>query len=64
MAWLLHALKPIGRFFEHAGIVAVGFILVIVGLAMGVSMVMLPMGIVIGLVGIMILVAGVFARFD
>jgi hypothetical protein len=42
--------------------VVLGFVLIIVGLAMGVTMVLLPAGIVIGLVGVALVVGGVFAR--
>jgi hypothetical protein len=42
--------------------VALGFVLMIVGLAMGVTMVLLPVGIVVGLLGVALLVSGMFAR--
>ena len=49
-------------FFEHAAAVVVGLVLMIVGLGLGVTMIMLPVGIVIGLLGVAILVMGLFAR--
>jgi membrane-bound ClpP family serine protease len=58
------ALAGIGRFLEHAAAVVVGLILMIVGLGLGVTMIMLPVGIVIGLLGVAIVVAGMFARID
>lgn len=64
VAWLRHALAPFGRFLEHTAAVVVGFVLIIVGLAMGVTMVLLPVGVVVGLLGVAILVAGFFARID
>jgi hypothetical protein len=58
------ALTGIGRFLEHAAAVVVGLILMIVGLGLGVTMIMLPVGIVVGLLGVAIVVAGLFARTD
>jgi hypothetical protein len=58
------ALAGVGRFLEHAAAVVVGLILMIVGLGLGVTMVMLPAGIVIGLLGVAIVAAGLFARTD
>jgi len=51
-----------GHFLGPVAAVVLGFVLVIVGLAMGVTMVLLPAGIVIGLVGVALVVGGVFAR--
>lgn len=47
---------------EHIGAVVVGFVLMVVGLALGVTMIMLPAGIVIGLIGVATSVGGLFAR--
>jgi hypothetical protein len=58
------ALAGTGRFLEHAAAVVVGLILMIVGLGLGVTMIMLPVGIAIGLLGVAIVVAGMFARID
>lgn len=57
-------LSGVGRFFEHAAAVVIGLVMMIVGLGLGVTMVMLPVGIVIGLLGVAVLVAGLFARID
>lgn len=54
----------IGHFFEHAAVVALGFVMMIVGLALGVTMIMLPVGIVVGLVGVLLVVGGLFARLE
>ena len=51
-----------GHFLGHVAAVVLGFVLMIVGLAMGVTMVLLPAGIVIGLIGVALVVGGVFAR--
>ena len=50
-------------FLGHAAAVIVGFALMVVGLALGVTMIMLPAGIVIGLLGVAIFVGGLFAHF-
>lgn len=57
-----HLFGGLGRFFEHAAAVALGFVLMVVGLALGVTMIMLPVGIVVGLLGVAIFVGGLFAR--
>jgi hypothetical protein len=54
----------IGRFLEHAAAVVIGLIMMIVGLGLGVTMIMLPVGITIGLIGMAILVGGLFARIE
>ena len=50
--------------FEHAAAVVIGLIMMIVGLGLGVTMIMLPVGIVIGLVGVAVLIGGLFARIE
>jgi hypothetical protein len=57
-------LKGIGGFFEHAAAVVIGFVMMIVGLALGVTMIMLPVGVVVGLLGVAIFVGGLFAHID
>jgi hypothetical protein len=59
---LRHFLALGGHLLGHVAAVALGFVLIIVGLALGVTMVLLPVGIVIGLLGVAILVSGLFAR--
>jgi hypothetical protein len=59
-----HLWSSIAGFFEHAAAVVLGFVLMIVGLALGVTMIMLPVGVVIGLIGVALFVAGIFARLD
>lgn len=46
----------------HMVAVIAGFVMMVVGLALGVTMIMLPVGIVIGLIGAAIFVGGLFAR--
>jgi hypothetical protein len=44
----------------HVTAIAAGLIIMIVGLAMGVSLVLLPIGIPVGLVGLALLIWGLF----
>ena len=46
----------------HLAAIAVGFAMMVFGLALGVTMIMLPAGVVIGLAGAAIFVGGIFAR--
>ena len=48
----------------HIATVIVGFVLMVLGLGLGVTMVLLPVGIVIGLIGVAMVVGGLFARVD
>jgi membrane-bound ClpP family serine protease len=58
--WIRTAESVLG----HIAAVIVGFILMVVGLALGVTMIMLPVGIVVGLIGVAMFVGGLFARID
>ena len=60
----LITLRGVVGFFEHALTVLVGFVLMVIGLGLGVTMIMLPVGLVIGLLGFAMFVGGLFARFD
>jgi hypothetical protein len=44
----------------HIAAVLVGFAMMVLGLGMGVTMVLLPLGLVIGLLGLGIFIAGLF----
>ena len=55
-------LAGLGRFLEHAMAVVIGFVLMILGLGLGVTMIMLPVGIVIGLLGVALFVGGLLVR--
>jgi hypothetical protein len=48
----------------HVAIAVVGFVMMIIGLAMGVTMVLLPIGIVVGLLGLLIFIGGLFGHLD
>jgi hypothetical protein len=52
--------KAFGRIFEHGFAIIVGMIFMIIGLGMGVSMVLLPVGIPLGLAGLLIFLWGFF----
>ena len=54
----------IGRFLEHFFVVVLGFVLMVFGLGLGVTMVMLPVGLVLGLTGVGLVVAGIFGHLD
>jgi len=48
----------------HAAATILGFVMMVVGLALGVTMIMLPVGVVVGLAGAAIFVGGLFAHVD
>ena len=50
--------------FEHALTIVVGFILMILGLGLSVTMIMLPVGLVVGLAGFALFISGMCVRFD
>lgn len=50
--------------FEHAFFVIAGFVLMVLGLGLSVTMVMLPAGLVIGLLGFAMFVGGMTVRMD
>jgi hypothetical protein len=58
------ALREVLGFFEHAAAVIAGLVLMVVGLGLGVTMIMLPVGLVVGLIGFAMVIGGLFARLD
>jgi hypothetical protein len=48
----------------HIAAVIIGFVMMVVGLGLGVTMIMLPVGIVVGLIGFAVFVGGLFAHLD
>jgi hypothetical protein len=48
----------------HIAAVVVGFVMMVIGLGLGVTMIMLPAGVVIGLIGAALFVGGLFARVE
>ena len=59
---LQSALKTTESVLGHVAAVVVGFILMVVGLAMGVTMVLLPVGLVVGFLGVALFIGGLFVR--
>ena len=50
--------------FEHTLAIVAGFILMILGLGLSVTMIMLPVGLVVGLAGLALFISGMCVRFD
>ncbi len=59
-----NVLRGVVGFFEHALVVIIGFMLMVIGLALGVTMIMLPVGVVVGLIGFAMFVGGLFVRLE
>jgi membrane-bound ClpP family serine protease len=59
-----NVLRGVVGFLEHAAAISIGFVLMVIGLGLGVTMIMLPVGVVIGLIGVALFVGGLFARLD
>lgn len=49
---------------EHTAFVVVGFVLMVVGLGLGVTIMMLPVGLVIGLLGVAMFVGGLTTHIN
>jgi hypothetical protein len=60
--WHRHWVRVTESVLAHAAAIVVGFVMMIIGLGLGVTIIMLPAGLVIGLVGAAIFVGGLFAR--
>ena len=50
------------RILGHVAAVVLGFVLMVVGLGLGVTMVMLPVGLVVGLLGVVVFVWGLLGH--
>ncbi len=59
-----HFVGTLVQVFEHAAFFGIGFVLTIVGLGLGVTMIMLPVGVVVAVIGVLMMVGGLFARLD
>jgi hypothetical protein len=59
-----HIFLGVTRLLEHAATVALGLVMIIIGLGLGVTMIMLPVGVVVGLLGVLLVIGGLFARID
>ena len=49
---------------EHVAFVVVGFVLVVLGLGLGVTIIMLPVGLPIGLLGLAMVIGGLTVRIN
>lgn len=58
------ALRGLVGFLEHAAFAIVGFVLMVVGLGLSVTMIMLPVGLVIGLLGFAMFVGGLVVHMN
>lgn len=58
------AMKNLLGLAEHAAFMIAGFVLMVVGLGLGVTMIMLPVGIVVGLLGFAMFVGGLLVHLD
>jgi hypothetical protein len=54
--------ETVGRVFSRLAAIVIGFVLMATGVGLTVTIVMLPAGIVLGLLGVAIFVGGLFAR--
>lgn len=59
-----HLGRTLSHFVEHAALTSIGFVLMVIGLALGVTMIMLPVGLVVGLAGVLLFVVGLLVPFD
>jgi hypothetical protein len=57
-----HLVEASERVIEHIAAIVVGFVLMIAGVAMGVTIVMLPLGLPIGLTGLFLFMWGLYHR--
>ena len=55
-------LETAGLILAHIAALAVGFALMVVGLGLGVTMIMLPIGLPVGLIGVMLFVWGLMGH--
>ena len=63
MAHIITRRRLLGA-LEHVLAIVVGFILMVVGLGLGVTMIMLPVGLVVGLIGLAMFIGGMCVRFE
>ena len=65
---LPHSLREVVSTFLHVlpriAAVLVGFVLMVLGVGMANTLVMLPVGVLLGLLGFALIVAGLFAHID
>jgi len=61
--WHRHWVRVTESVLAHTAAIVVGFAMMVLGLGLGVTIIMLPAGLVIGLLGAAIFMGGLFARF-
>ena len=59
-----HVVGLVGGFCGHVALIAIGFVLMVLGLALGVTMIMLPVGIVVGMLGFLMFVGGLLEHIE
>ena len=62
--WRRPWVRATEHFVGHVAAIVVGFAMMVAGLGLGVTMIMLPVGVVVGLIGVALFVSGIFARMD
>ena len=60
--WHRHWIVATENVIAHLVAIVVGLVMMVAGLALGVTMIMLPGGLVVGLLGMAIFIRGIFAR--
>ena len=53
-------LRIVEHFAGRVGAIVLGLLLIVLGIGLGVTMVLLPVGVIVGLIGLFIFIAGVF----
>jgi hypothetical protein len=56
-------LNKVESVLGHLAMVMIGFVMMVIGLALGVTMIMLPVGLVVGFAGVGLFIAGLFGHF-
>ena len=62
MWWQARWVRTVESVLGHVAALIIGFVLMVVGLGLGVTMIMLPVGLVVGLLGAAVFVGGLFAH--
>jgi hypothetical protein len=57
-AWWRQWVGTVETILGHVAAIVVGFIMMVVGLGLGVTMIMLPVGLVVGLIGVALFISG------
>jgi len=63
MSNALAMMNPLGL-LDYAAFMMAGFVLMVVGLGLGVTLIMLPVGIMVGLVSVAMFVGGLLGHLD